>query len=193
MSVLRLYHTGFQVIETPDLKIGRKNADFGQGFYLSDDREFSRRWARERRGQATYVNAYELETEELRIKGLDRDGEWFSCIYANRTNQGDPLPDYDVIIGPIANDTMYDTWGILTSGMLAQEQVLRLLMLGPKFTQTVIKTEKAAAALRFLGAEEMGKAEIAANRETVRAEEAQYQEAFVRLLSEITGVDITEE
>jgi len=27
-----------------------KNADFGQGFYLSPDREFSVRWARERKG-----------------------------------------------------------------------------------------------------------------------------------------------
>ena len=45
MTILRLFHTGFQVIEKPDIKFGRANADFGQGFYLSNDEEFSRRWA----------------------------------------------------------------------------------------------------------------------------------------------------
>ena len=51
MERILLYHTGFQRIEKPDIHIGRANADFGQGFYLSDNREFSRRWARTRRGQ----------------------------------------------------------------------------------------------------------------------------------------------
>ena len=43
MSILRLFHTGFQVIQKPDINMGRANADFGQGFYLSNDEEFSRR------------------------------------------------------------------------------------------------------------------------------------------------------
>ncbi len=30
MSAVQLFHTGFQAIEKPDIKIGRKNADFGQ-------------------------------------------------------------------------------------------------------------------------------------------------------------------
>ena len=31
----------------PDFYRGRKNADFGQGFYLTPDREFAYRWAYE--------------------------------------------------------------------------------------------------------------------------------------------------
>lgn len=30
-----LYHTGYQEIREPDIHHGRKNADFGQGFYLT--------------------------------------------------------------------------------------------------------------------------------------------------------------
>ena len=41
MASTILYHTGFETIRKPDITIGRKNADFGQGFYLSDDEEFS--------------------------------------------------------------------------------------------------------------------------------------------------------
>ena len=63
-----LYHTGFAEIKEPDIHYGRKNADFGQGFYLSADREFSRRWAKKRRGMQTFWNGYELLTDDLRIK-----------------------------------------------------------------------------------------------------------------------------
>ena len=38
-----LYHTGYQEIRDPDIRFGRKNADFGQGFYLTRDGEFARR------------------------------------------------------------------------------------------------------------------------------------------------------
>ena len=46
MEKIYLYHTGFQEIREPDLTIGRKNADFGQGFYLTSDKDFSERWAK---------------------------------------------------------------------------------------------------------------------------------------------------
>ena len=36
-----LYHTGFDEIPAPDLRRGRANADFWQGFYLSDDPGFA--------------------------------------------------------------------------------------------------------------------------------------------------------
>ena len=54
-----LYHTGFDEIKHPDIHIGRKNADFGQGFYLSPDLDFTRRWSRIRNDRNTYINTYE--------------------------------------------------------------------------------------------------------------------------------------
>ncbi len=65
MSKILLYHTGYQVIQNPDIYYGRKNADFGQGFYLTENPEFSKRWAREKKGTDTYVNVYELELHGL--------------------------------------------------------------------------------------------------------------------------------
>ena len=37
--MIQLFHTGYQIITSPDITIGRRNADFGQGFYLSDNVE----------------------------------------------------------------------------------------------------------------------------------------------------------
>ena len=62
-----LYHTGFAEIKTPDIYYGRKNADFGQGFYLTPDLEFSEHWAKERNGFKTFHNVYELDTDGLKI------------------------------------------------------------------------------------------------------------------------------
>ena len=182
---IRLYHTGFDIISSPDIGTGRKNADFGQGFYLSDDREFSKRWARQRKDMTTYLNYYVLDPEGLNIKQLDRDQEWFDYIYDNRNKAEDRFSGYDLIIGPIANDTIYDTWGIITSGLIRKEQALKLLQEGLVYRQFVIKTDKALKALKFMGAEELHSEEIEAFRNTVRKEEEQFQEIFARKLDEI--------
>lgn len=183
MRTLRLYHAGYQIIREPDTRYGRKNADFGQGFYLSDNEEFSRRWARERKDAENWLNRYELCLDGLNIKQFKRDAEWFDYIFANRRGYDDRFSDYDVIVGPIANDTIYDTMGILTSGLLGREHALRLLLLGPAYEQTVIKTEKALSALRFDGAVRLTAEEIAEHRETVRQEEQAYQEQLSQTLN----------
>lgn len=177
---MTLFHTGFSEIRTPDLKIGRANADFGQGFYLSDNEEFAKRWARARKNSTAWLNRYELNPEGLRIKRFSREPAWFDYIFDNRSGKADTLSQFDVIIGPIANDTLYDTWGVLTSGLLDRKTALELLSVGPAYEQTVIKTEKAAAALRFITAETLFPEEIAVYRKTVQNEEAAFQEAFAR-------------
>ncbi len=182
---VRLYHTGFQVIREPDIKAGRKNADFGQGFYLSDNMEFSKRWARIRNGLSTYLNCYTFRPEGLKIKHFSRDLEWFEYIYSNRRGQEDGLAEYDVITGPIANDTIYDTWGITTSGLITKQQALGLLSEGHVYIQTVIKTEKALSALSFAEAVLLSGDEIGKYRETVRLEEARFQEQFSERLLKI--------
>lgn len=54
---MRLYHTGQKEIPRPDIRIGRRNADFGWGFYLTPDRDFTLRWTQ----RNAVVNEYELE------------------------------------------------------------------------------------------------------------------------------------
>lgn len=185
---MKLYHTGFDVLQKPDIHFGRKNADFGWGFYLSDNRDFSVRWAKQRKEKTTRINEYMLDTEGLLVKHFKRDKEWFAYIFANRNNKADALGQYDVIIGPIANDTLYDIWGITTAGVLSEEQALELLNIGPLYFQVVIKSEKAARKLHWLGAEALEPETIAAARKTVAAEETDYQEKVEEKLTKITGI-----
>ncbi len=87
-----------------------------------------------------------------------------------------------MIIGPIANDTLFDTFGVLTSGMLTEDQALAVLLNGPLYEQIVIKTEKAASRLAFKGAEKLEKTEIDKEREAVKQEEAEFQALFAKLI-----------
>ena len=196
-----LFHTGFQEIREPDVHFGRKNADFGQGFYLTADEAFARRWAKERKDQAVILNRYELRTEGLRIYRFTRSEEWFQYIFANRSGSesvgtspdshgnesADTSPDSesqkalreaDVVIGPIANDTLYDTFGIITSGFLTPAEAMRLLMIGSEYEQIALKTENAARQLTWLGAEVIPEAEVKSIRAVVAEEEAAYQKLF---------------
>jgi len=188
MEHITLYHTGFQKIERPDIHIGRANADFGQGFYLSDNGDFSRRWARSRRGETTWLNTYTLALDGLQVKRFERDAEWFDYIFRNRSGCPDALSEYDVIVGPIANDTIYDTWGISTSGLLSREQSLRLLMIGPVYRQTAIKTERAASRLSFISAQVIEEKEIAEYRNKVLEEQEVFQKEFVEVMSALLAV-----
>lgn len=88
-----LYHTSHQIIEKPDVRIGRANADFGQGFYLTADEAFAARWARMRKGEATYTNVYELDCDGLRSSGSDatRSGSPTSSLTVQAGRTASPI------------------------------------------------------------------------------------------------------
>ena len=178
-----LFHTSHQVIKHPDVRLGRANADFGQGFYLTPDEAFACRWARLRKGEQTVVNAYELDLTGLSVARLARDGEWFDYIFSNRSGKADMLPDADVVIGPIANDTIYDTYGIFTSGLMEPSQGLELLKMGPAYEQIALKTEKAAERMEWLSAKVLDPEDVLAYRSIVVAEEASYQELIAEAIN----------
>lgn len=173
MGRIQLFHTGYLEIRQPDIRHGRRNADFGQGFYLSPSDEFAGRWAKERRDSDVIVNTYELETDGLRIKRLARDSEWFRYIFSNR-RAVDIYPDCDVIVGPIANDTIYDTLGIFTSGFLSDEQALNLLRIGPCYEQIALKTDKAASRLTWKSSRVLEHAEVERFSSRLQEEENEY-------------------
>ena len=175
--MMKLYHTGNTEIRNPDIYRGRKNADFGQGFYLTPDMGFAYRWA----GTDSIVNEYELNEEGLLIHKFSRDEDWFNYIFRNRRAE-DSL-SVDIVVGPIANDTIFETLGIISSGFLKPSDAMKLLMIGPEFTQAAIKTEKAMRQLRWIQSGRITKLDA----EQRKAEQAAYDAAFGKVLQEILG------
>ncbi len=110
---MKLYHgtnTDFAEIR---LEKSKPYKDFGQGFYLSPDYRQAEDMACIKTEQLEYgeplVQTYEIGDEDLStLKVLRFDAyseEWAKFILLNRNNsQPAPAHDYDVVIGPIADD-----------------------------------------------------------------------------------------
>lgn len=172
-----LFHTSQEEIKVPDIRRGRKNADFGQGFYLTPDKDFTYRWARDN----AVVNIYELDETGLEMHIFERDTSWFDYIFHNR-RATDKL-SVDVVAGPIANDTIFDTMGILSSGFIKPEDAIRLLMIGPCYTQYAIKTDRAAANLRFISSEQVTRTDTS----ILKREQDEYMKLFANEIEKIFG------
>lgn len=112
---MRLYHGSNVVVDRIDLTKSKPYKDFGQGFYLSDNEEQARNMARQKVLQTGFgtevVNVYEFDerflTEgELKVKHFEAySEEWAKFVVRNRDRKSaQPLHDYDVVIGSIADD-----------------------------------------------------------------------------------------
>ncbi len=172
---MKLYHTSRMEIREPDVRHGRSNADFGPGFYLTPDQEFAFRWGTE----GFVVNEYELDLTELEVRTFTRTEEWFAYIFHNR--RGKDGLRADVVIGPIANDTIFDTLGMISSGFLSSADALKLLRIGPEYTQVALKTDRAASGLKWIRASALPPAGEAERKK----EQDAYQKLFAEALEKI--------
>ena len=112
-----LYHGSNLPIEKIDLSRSKRGKDFGQGFYLNANPEQAKAMAvRTTRflneGQPT-LSCFEFDEEEATKEGLnikiflDYSEEWAEFVVMNRKNNYDtPIHHYDIVIGPIADDTV---------------------------------------------------------------------------------------
>ena len=73
-----------------------------------------------------------------------------------------------------------------TSGFLDPEESLRLLMIGPEYTQVSMKTEKAASKLEWKSEKILDYDTIASFREALVREEMEYQKLFAAEFDRIT-------
>lgn len=136
---------------------------------------FSKKWASVRK---SCINTYTLHTDGLAIKQFALDEDWFRYIAGNRIGKEDHYADADIIIGPIANDTLHDTYGIIFSGLISSSDALRLLKTGTQYTQINVKSERAAAQLQWEGARLLTAEELAVANANVRQEEIAFRSAF---------------
>ena len=108
-----LYHGTNAEFDLIDLSRSKPNKDFGHGFYLSADIDQAKEMAQTKVDQlesgSPVVMSYEVDEEEMASLKLLRfdtySEEWAKFILLNRNNPSrEPVHDYDIVIGPIAND-----------------------------------------------------------------------------------------
>ena len=161
MSVVIVYHGGAERVEHPVCKFGRRNLDFGQGFYITDIRKQAVNWATlvaDRRKVAPIINRYCLDRDaimsEARCKVFAAyDKDWLQFIVANR--RGEHVADnYDYIEGGVANDRVIDTVNLYMAGLMDEETaLLRLSQHQPNNQMCILSQEIIDKYLVFDGTE----------------------------------------
>ena len=156
--MMQLYHGSTVNIGRIDLLKSRPNKDFGQGFYLSADRQQAWRMGEFKaltEGGEPVMNTYLFDEQVLRsgeLKVLTFEGytrEWADFIFLNRNNKTTtPAHDYDIVYGPIANDRVGVQIGKYEAGDITLDQFMENLkyMKGITF-QYYFGTERASAKL----------------------------------------------
>lgn len=157
--MIYLYHGSNISIDEIDLLKSRPNKDFGQGFYLSEDRNQAWRMGEFKaltEGGEPVLNTFlfddqALTSGELRVltfEGYTR--EWAEFIFMNRNNPTSvPAYDYDIVYGPIANDRVGVQIGKYEAGDITLDQFLENLKYLKGITfQYYFGTEHAIAKLR---------------------------------------------
>lgn len=115
--MIRLYHGSNVVIEQIDLSRSKRGKDFGQGFYLNANpvqaMEMAARTTRFLNEGTPTLSCFEFDKDEATRNGLrikifpDYSEEWAEFVVMNRKNNSDvPAHPYDIVIGPVADDTV---------------------------------------------------------------------------------------
>ncbi len=155
---MKLYHGSIVTVKRPSLRPGRANTDFGKGFYTTTDFEQAARWAnirRERaRSEVAVVTVYEIDDDLLQrndLNVMEYNGateEWLNFVVANRRSA--PLHNYDLVLGPVANDNLYATISMYENGQLSAEAAIVQLKTHVLYNQVSFHTNNALSQIHFV-------------------------------------------
>lgn len=169
--IITIYHGSKQVVETPEFGKGKKNNDFGFGFYCTESDELAKEWAVSslRNG---FSNRYTIDTEYLKVLNLNSPEytilNWIAVLVehrlfaiktpvANRAKQylidnfGINVNAYDLITGYRADDSYFDYAEAFLNNGITVEQLARAMQLGKLGEQIVIKSKFAFSKIKFKG------------------------------------------
>lgn len=155
-----LYHGSNTAITEICLEMCRPYKDFGKGFYLTDIREQAERMALRTakifKGTPA-LSVFEFDKDSaiesgLKIKEFDKaDAEWAKFVMANRNIEvKQPCHDYDIVIGPVADDTISKLLREFTENYITEEQLLKELTFSKVTSQYFFRTEAAIKMLKRL-------------------------------------------
>lgn len=156
-----LYHGSNQIVQNPIIIAPNRGIDFGTGFYTTANHnqasEYAKKIIKKRNGESI-VNVFEINEIILNNYKVQRfsypDENWLKFVVANRQNINQNS-EYDLIIGPVANDDVFKTIQLYESGVLNIQQTLDVLKIKTLFNQYVFKNDIILQELKFINYEKI--------------------------------------
>ena len=176
---ITIFHGSEKIIEHPIWGEGRKNNDFGIGFYCTESLELAKEWAVSSLRDG-FANKYTLDTKYLNILNLNSSAytilNWIAVLVEHRlfsitTPVARRAKSYliekfsvnvnafDIIRGYRADDSYFDYAESFINNAISIEQLAQAMKLGKLGEQIVIKSKYAFTKLKYEGFEvaEQGK------------------------------------
>ena len=152
-----LYHGSTMAVRKPIVSRGRSKTDFGKGFYTTTSREQAEKWAKIKRDRAkgtkAIVSVFEIDDaifSNRSYKIMNFDGatkEWLDFVVACRRGESH---DYDIVEGPMADDTIWDYVEDFIAGNITREAFWVLVKFKYPTHQLVFCTATALRTLSFI-------------------------------------------
>lgn len=179
-KIITIYHGSEKIVEVPTFGEGKKNNDFGLGFYCTESEDLAKEWAVSslRNG---FANKYTLDTEYMRILNLNSPKytilNWIAVLVEHRLfsiktpvarrakqhlidNFSINVNAFDIITGYRADDSYFDYAESFLNNGISVEQLARAMKLGKLGEQIVIKSQFAFSRLKFEGFDVAAKEEF---------------------------------
>ncbi len=150
---LVVYHGKCSDFEKIDLNKSHNRRDFGKGFYTTILQSQSKEWAyrlsmREKKNKYYVYEFLFEEADVLKVKRFDRlNEEWLEFIKSNRS-KGGLQHDYDVVIGPVADDNTMETVQLYIANILTASEAVERLRYNKVNNQVSFHTKKALQYLK---------------------------------------------
>ena len=157
---MKLYHGSNVEIEEIDLSKSKTGKDFGCGFYLNPNKKQAQDLAEQKAnflGGEPVVSVFEFDIDKAFKEGLkikifeDYSEDWAEFIALNRRNKSTKqVHDYDIIIGPIADDNVGVQIRRFTNGYISSIQLIEERRFKKPTTQYFFANDKSIKFLKKL-------------------------------------------
>jgi hypothetical protein len=147
-----LYHASDIEVRTPEIRRTLYAKDFGYGFYCTANYAQAERWARRDRNLVPVINHYSYDAiPALTLKKYPiMTDEWLDFIADCRSGKDH---DYDIVEGPMANDTVWNYVNDFISGTISREAFWALAKFKYPTHQVCFHTPAALESIKFIKAE----------------------------------------
>ena len=148
-----IYHGSNVEVSKPRILQNGFYKDFGYGFYCTNMKRQAKRWAMTRRGK-TVVNYYKYISDKNQkiLSFPEMSDEWLDFVVSCRRGIEH---DYDIVIGAMADDQIYNFISDYMDGVITREQFWVLAKFKYPTHQIAFCSEEALKCLEYRGFEEV--------------------------------------
>lgn len=155
---MKLFHGSTIAVKEPIILTHQRLLDFGKGFYVTTNQKQAERWAAIKRKRLSHnakpiVTIYQIATdlfsgEKYKVKEFPRaDEEWLEFVFTNRKK--DTPHKFDIVIGAVANDTLYATLSLYEANLLTKKETISRLKVHKLYDQISFHNSKVLKELSF--------------------------------------------